>query len=134
MGIFGGDFNCPCIFPHLYCKRNGLIEISASFSWLSPLNTLSFGRVAFICVGFLALYSCVLYGVMQICEQHLKTAFWRLCLYIPFAFIFLASFGLALVLFPQQKVLVMVLFFSYNLVKIGYGAYKSSVTPPCDEF
>jgi hypothetical protein len=99
---------------------------------LAHLKSLSFASVASVCVVFLLLHSLLLYAVMQICEHYLKTAFWRLCVYIPFALAFLLSFAMALFLFPQEKVLVIALFFSYNLLKIGYGAYKSSVAPAED--
>jgi hypothetical protein len=132
LGVFGRNFNRPRVFPYLYCERIRLIEISVTLPWLAHFKTLSFTTVAFICVGFLGLYSLLLYAVMQICERYLKTAFWRLCVYIPFALAFLLSFAMALFLFPQEKVLVIALFFSYNLLKIGYGAYKSSVPPTMD--
>jgi hypothetical protein len=69
---------------------------------------------------------------MQVCERYLNTAFWRLIVYVPFALGFLLCFALGLFLFPQEKVLVIALFFSYNLLKIGYGAYKSSVPTRID--
>ncbi|MCE2930901.1 MAG: hypothetical protein LW809_05890 [Vampirovibrionales bacterium] len=100
--------------------------------WLAKFRSLSFANVAGICVSFLLLYSLLLQGVMQICERYLKTAFWRLVVYVPFALGFLLCFAIALFLFPQEKVLVIALFFSYNLLKIGYGAWKSSVPSTMD--
>jgi hypothetical protein len=127
MGVFSGYFSRSRVFPHLHCERIGLIEINVTLPWLASLRSFSLTSVACICVSFLLLYSLLLQGVLQICERYLKTAFWRLVVYIPFALGFLLCFALALFLFPQEKVLVIALFFSYNLLKIGYGAYKSSI-------
>ena len=127
MDIFDRSASGSCVFPDLYCERTQLIEINVTFPWLSTLNTFSSLAVAVTCVSFLTVYSLIGYAVMHLCERRLRSSFWRLFAYIAFMLVFFASFTLALFVFPQDKVLVIVLFFSYNLLKIGYGAYKSSV-------
>jgi hypothetical protein len=82
-------------------------------------------EVASICSLFLVSYTALIFKVGEWCERQINPTHWRLIAYIPAVLLFFAGFIMALILFSSQKVVVIGLFFSYNIIKIVYGVYKS---------
>lgn len=82
-------------------------------------------QVAGICMTFLVVYTVFMFKIGQVCEKSLNATHWRLIAYVPSVILFFAGFIIALFLFSSQKVVVIELFFSYNLIKIIFGVLQS---------
>lgn len=93
--------------------------------FISPLQDQPMGWVAGeLCIA-LILYSLGFGSILHLCETKLNSTTWRLGVYLSFTLLFFMGFLLALVLFPQEKMLVIGICLSYNLIKIMYGIYKA---------